>query len=155
MRGNPSPRPLAFSGRRSIPACAGEPQQDAALPHASRVYPRVCGGTISRSQGGLSARGLSPRVRGNPIKGWVDRQHERSIPACAGEPVYALLLPSALQVYPRVCGGTQFFAVVGHWSIGLSPRVRGNPLSDDFRRHTERSIPACAGEPLNPAKSAL
>ena len=29
----------------SIPACAGEPQQEAAAPDQMGVYPRVCGGT--------------------------------------------------------------------------------------------------------------
>ena len=38
--GQPARRP------RSIPACAGEPCPIAPLPISSRVYPRVCGGTL-------------------------------------------------------------------------------------------------------------
>ena len=33
------------------------------------------------------------------------------------------------------------------WSIGLSPRVRGNPRSADTTATWSRSIPACTGEP--------
>ena len=51
----------------SIPACAGEPfppQNGTAQPG---VYPRVCGGTFSSSAVSRLAKGLSPRVRGNPF----------------------------------------------------------------------------------------
>ena len=55
----------------------------------------------------------------------------------------------AIKVYPRVCGGTCLLAPVALGFLGLSPRVRGNlgrvqSLDDDFR-----SIPACAGEPID------
>ena len=33
---------------------------------AEMVYPRVCGGTRSRSSNRTAQYGLSPRVRGNP-----------------------------------------------------------------------------------------
>ena len=32
------------------------------------VYPRVCGGTRSRGCEGVKSGGLSPRVRGNPVR---------------------------------------------------------------------------------------
>ena len=63
----------------------------------------------------------------------------RSIPACAGEPIFLLRRMSA----PSVCG--------------LSPRVRGNHVRD-ARSCSRRSIPACAGEPLKrsgPARQSL
>ena len=34
---------------------------------------------------------------------------------------------------------------------GLSPRVRGNRSVEVLRRHLDRSIPACAGEPASVA----
>ena len=55
-------------GLRSIPACAGEPRP----PHS----------TLSRT----TARGLSPRVRGNPRRPGPAGSSVWSIPACAGEP---------------------------------------------------------------------
>ena len=51
-----------------------------------RVYPRVCGGTVPTAFSMMRARGLSPRVRGNPIRKIHRMMNQRSI--------------------PRVCGGT-------------------------------------------------
>ena len=71
--------------------------------------------------------GLSPRVRGNPVRlcrvvqvGAVYPRRvrgnrglelpttsaNRSIPACAGEPALSSPLGNPCRVYPRVCGGT-------------------------------------------------
>ena len=33
--------------------------------------------------------------------------------------------------------------------LGLSPRVRGNPLASHLRERASGSIPACAGEPIH------
>ena len=52
--------------------------------------------------------GLSPRVRGNR------RQVEAPI--------------ASVRVYPRVCGGTGCAMVFNSKVLGLSPRVRGNPI---------------------------
>ena len=86
VRGNLQPHHRARTGRRSIPACAGEPPIDTASPIAAPVYPRVCGGTAIRSQLNGYMCGLSPRVRGNPLDELPDGAREGSIPACAGEP---------------------------------------------------------------------
>jgi hypothetical protein len=107
---------------RSIPACAGEPNASLLLIHF-RVNPRVCGGAAVRWQsaagerwvnprvcgGAVRAllnlcRGQSPRVRGSRIQIPVSHLGERSIPACAGEPI-ASPLPGYARVNPRVCGG--------------------------------------------------
>ena len=93
--------------------------------------------------------GLSPRVRGNqqgcvPLNGL-----EGSIPACAGEPAISPPTCGLTSVYPRVCGGTPSSTAPRRSPTGLSPRVRGNPLPARRGCVTERSIPACAGEPHN------
>ena len=75
------------SSARSIPACAGEPGQPAPTWPQSRVYPRVCGGTLSKPGTPVSLYGLSPRVRGNPAKAVRIPNLVGSIPACAGEPL--------------------------------------------------------------------
>ena len=69
VRGNPPERgrQVRSPGRRSIPACAGEPISSAHLVVLIAVYPRVCGGT-----------------RLSEIRQPAQR---RSIPACAGEPL--------------------------------------------------------------------
>ena len=50
-------------------------------------------------------------------------------------------------VYPRVCGGTALDKERVYLWDGLSPRVRGNPLTINLHIAYARSIPACAGEP--------
>ena len=112
---------------RSIPACAGEPPPSPPIVGASRVYPRVCGGTPVRLDFLVRLDGLSPRVRGNRPPRGSHRRSGRSIPACAGEPNCLAYSVSLSEVYPRVCGGTGIDRVHAARRTGLSPRVRGNP----------------------------
>ena len=70
------------------------------------VYPRVCGGTALVRRTRPPERGLSPRVRGNPLAGLLAAAVLRSIPACAGEPAAGIPDQADRRVYPRVCGGT-------------------------------------------------
>ena len=91
-----------------------------------QVYPRVCGGTIISTDGETTGGGLSPRVRGNRHLHWRSGCYWRSIPACAGEPVFFWACCWVSGVYPRVCGGTAGVPRVDVPSPGLSPRVRGN-----------------------------
>ena len=132
---------------RSIPACAGEPRWVFSVCMLTRVYPRVCGGTWAIDTAYVGSIGLSPRVRGNLTGYPAVKETERSIPACAGEPLPPESLPAPTRVYPRVCGGTSN----PFPNPGLSPRVRGNPLPPRVRALSSRSIPACAGEPASTA----
>ena len=91
------------------------------------VYPRVCGGTAISLRSKPVALGLSPRVRGNLRYGDQALAHERSIPACAGEPRAWVTPSKSAAVYPRVCGGTTHSPHYPQSDKGLSPRVRGNP----------------------------
>ena len=144
--------------RRSIPACAGEPRLMSGTKGFYKVYPRVCGGTISASASPPATNGLSPRVRGNRTpSGWAAAP-TGSIPACAGEPRRRPYLRPKARVYPRVCGGTGLGRTAARPVPGLSPRVRGNPLYPGVYTTRIRSIPACAGEPPTqdrPAGSGL
>ena len=95
----------------------------------------------------LTHSGLSPRVRGNPVR--VDDKDNLigSIPACAGEPRKAQHKGCTRTVYPRVCGGTYAAVCAMQPRPGLSPRVRGNLLLRVALDDIHGSIPACAGEP--------
>ena len=179
VRGNPSSPVDPGAHRRSIPACAGEPQPVISLPCVSAVYPRVCGGTLPplptpARHTGLSPRvrgnpkhfpwrrwrfGLSPRVRGNRRNPDGNSRRNRSIPACAGEPRSSSPEPSSSPVYPRVCGGTGIRRRTSWTAGGLSPRVRGNPSVIPGLGGPGGSIPACAGEPawkwLSPGTSKV
>ena len=133
VRGN---RRMGFCRRRnggSIPACAGEPFVMRGHSAPLTVYPRVCGGTDSNRCQAAARPGLSPRVRGN-------RSSAHAAAAGWG-------------VYPRVCGGTVLPSIAAASPIGLSPRVRGNRWADRVSPSPNGSIPACAGEPVNPCQT--
>ena len=131
----------------SIPACAGEPPARDVWMVLRQVYPRVCGGTGGASERGDILQGLSPRVRGNRVGLARSAKANRSIPACAGEPVLPARWLRRCRVYPRVCGGTDATCCQPATTFGLSPRVRGNPCHPASSIAMMRSIPACAGEP--------
>ena len=80
-----------------------------------------------------------------------------SIPARAGEPFRCDLVLDECppRVYPRACGGTGHYGAVGpFWTLGLSPRVRGNPAPEVPRqRHNRGLSPRVRGNP--PKNSAL
>ena len=116
-----------FAQARSIPACAGEPQNRVCACRLMSVYPRVCGGA--------------------PTLYSVPTASERSIPACAGEPSASLLARALSRVYPRVCGGAVLPTGPAVPLKGLSPRVRGSLGKLPNPIYVLRSIPACAGEP--------
>ena len=147
VRGNLGPVGTPGVRGGSIPACAGEPRCPPGGCAASRVYPRVCGGTPRREGHMRQVEGLSPRVRGN--RGTISARRPRagSIPACAGEPGSRTQRSRAGRVYPRVCGGTRARRCRSSAPSGLSPRVRGNHHRPRPHRGRVGSIPACAGEP--------
>ena len=154
VRGNRGVVALGVGAGGSIPACAGEPCAGGNIPSPGQVYPRVCGGTVGDDPGRAPLRGLSPRVRGNPVQNEIQLAGLRSIPACAGEPQHTSSGGGPDRVYPRVCGGTLAnFAHFGNGE-GLSPRVRGNPRLHRGIIPPGRSIPACAGEPRIPSGTA-
>ena len=96
----------------------------------------------------LAARGLSPRVRGNPLPGVHLRLPARSIPARAGQPPCRPIEAPARRVYPRACGATLGPHVEAMtFDTGLSPRVRGNLSASRAAANISGSIPARAGQP--------
>ena len=131
----------------SIPAWAGEPLESAGQRLASRVYPRVGGGTpLHQVVEGLEL-GLSPRGRGNPVRSAYSGTSPRSIPAWAGEPQVHPAGQLRRVVYPRVGGGTPIIYQEERTATGLSPRGRGNREGRVTQPGQNGSIPAWAGEP--------
>ena len=86
-------------------------------------------------------------MRGNRCQTRRSARRLRSIPAYAGEPVRHVVGNNSVRVYPRVCGGTQRPDKSPPAQLGLSPRMRGNPVQCRFQPRPQRSIPAYAGEP--------
>ncbi len=134
--------------RRSIPACAGEPWRRRLGVSRRTVYPRVRGGTASALVTAAGTAGLSPRARGNRVAPGASDESKGSIPACAGEPGCQHRESVVAGVYPRVRGGTGGRLHLHVLAQGLSPRARGNPMRGLVGSGDDRSIPACAGEPL-------
>ena len=153
--GTPGPQVLGFSLRRSIPAWAGEPGRSSWAGAIHAVYPRVGGGTGVAWPSTTYCAGLSPRGRGNRIRPVSKRCLERSIPAWAGEPLFAARAARRAAVYPRVGGGTGEIVVGQLRCIGLSPRGRGNRFFSAFGNGLIGSIPAWAGEPSDRASCGI
>ena len=65
VRGSLGPVVPAARLVRSIPACAGEPDNGVAPLLFNQVYPRVCGGAGPDIHAASCYGGLSPRVRGS------------------------------------------------------------------------------------------
>ena len=146
VRGKQRSRATKAGRRRSIPACAGEARNAGGGGRGDAVYPRVCGGSDPQLAAMMSAKGLSPRVRGKRPGSSAAKPASGSIPACAGEAQRPAGKPIARWVYPRVCGGSAVGVPTAPVCEGLSPRVRGKPDRQHGRAVGIRSIPACAGE---------
>ena len=87
-----------------IPAHAG---QTVLLPGGGRVhgvYPRACGADGSPFALGLTAGGLSPRMRGRLLGQKDKRDNYGFIPAHAGQTPWPWSWPVFGRVYPRACG---------------------------------------------------
>jgi len=109
----------------------------------------VCGGAPAGALNVATYQGLSPRVRGSQTGQSIYPIGEGSIPACAGEPHLDRIGFHSDEVYPRVCGGAIVDMIMFLALQGLSPRVRGSRRLPHRRLGGDRSIPACAGEPLS------
>ena len=125
VRGKRSRDHAERNPHRSIPACAGEARTTAGSYTEWTVYPRVCRGSPGTSTSTSGGYGLSPRVRGKRGAGFAAQAAHRSIPACAGEAADTPAIDFVAEVYPRVCGGSEYQSPKPDVGEGLSPRVRG------------------------------
>ena len=75
-----------LGARGSIPAYAGLPVGLPMRSTTSWVYPRVCGATEMQEADGTPSEGLSPRMRGYPLRCLFCVREKGSIPAYAGLP---------------------------------------------------------------------
>ncbi|MDK2955366.1 MAG: hypothetical protein PWQ57_862 [Desulfovibrionales bacterium] len=113
-------------------------------------HPRVCGGDGVISVASRRMRGPSPRVRGRRLGDGSAAARHGTIPACAGETAVVPSRAFWTGDYPRVCGGDIYQSLRIFGSAGPSPRVRGRPPSSRLARFGLGTIPACAGETVEP-----
>ena len=131
-----------------IPACAGKPGGDLGQRLRAEDYPRVCGEAVAGASRLRIAMGLSPRVRGSPVRGVRQRVAGGIIPACAGKPAGIRARRPLPWDYPRVCGEAVYVIYATGLQQGLSPRVRGSRWRIALVAVMPRIIPACAGKPV-------
>ena len=130
-----------------IPADAGEPKSNTPQTPALWAYPRGRGGTSLMCVTGLANGGLSPRTRGNLLRGGPIHHGGGPIPADAGEPTACPSSPGPPRAYPRGRGGTASILSELKRREGLSPRTRGSPELGQCHSLSLGPIPADAGEP--------
>ena len=153
VRGTQYDSPGEGTGRRFIPACAGNSPRVAGSGRSAAVHPRVCGELTVTLSLTATAAGSSPRVRGTP-----GHQHRcggrgRFIPACAGNSRGTRRRLPGRSVHPRVCGELAILAPGPNWPGGSSPRVRGTRRRCPVAVGYGRFIPACAGNSHTAAAS--
>ena len=145
VRGTPRRRCGGRSGRRFIPACAGNTCGTSRGIWDRPVHPRVCGEHLVLAVRHHSPSGSSPRVRGTHGAAALAFDGDRFIPACAGNTDGRRRRSSAVAVHPRVCGEHAAILGDGDQFGGSSPRVRGTQSMRGAARDENRFIPACAG----------
>ena len=140
------PRPRRGGrGRRFIPACAGNIDENSNRNLSGSVHPRVCGEHSSTRPLMASTPGSSPRVRGTCYQAERAVAVGRFIPACAGNMPVSKAITQLLSVHPRVCGEHHGRVLLAIGFTGSSPRVRGTSATSGSARRRGRFIPACAG----------
>ena len=110
---------------RFIPARAGNASTLPTCSWGCTVHPRACGERLRLRCHSAAVFGSSPRVRGTPTQ-------------TSG-------ISHRNPVHPRACGERFIWSQLRKATIGSSPRVRGTHPSELVRPHSERFIPARAG----------
>ena len=144
-RGTPSGNVPGSTGRRFIPAGAGNTRSPHARHFIRAVYPRWRGEhTLAAAQADI-ANGLSPLARGTLYDNGQFFAPGRFIPAGAGNTSYTLLASEERSVYPRWRGEHRLLQHYIRVHAGLSPLARGTRVDNCSDRKVLRFIPAGAG----------
>ena len=133
--------------QRPIPAPAGEPALHRPPDRRPTAYPRTCGGANRAPGWRKSCRGLSPHLRGSRRANQSVLAGRGPIPAPAGEPCPSRPTRSSWRAYPRTCGGASDLFPLKPGIPGLSPHLRGSPITPRPCPPAGGPIPAPAGEP--------
>ena len=136
------------TGRRIIPARAGQTVWRSTRSRRPADHPRACGANLCWRAPMSAVRGSSPRVRGKRTTQVPHMQAARIIPARAGQTQYSRLFRRARPDHPRACGANSAMAASIIWVSGSSPRVRGKRRQGREARRQRRIIPARAGQTL-------
>ena len=144
-RGTEMRCPVVNVRRRFIPAWAGNRPNEAAEPCSPSVHPRVGGEQKRCGNLVFALYGSSPRGRGTVVMVAKPIQHDRFIPAWAGNSRSATERPIAGPVHPRVGGEQSRSCRRKRKTNGSSPRGRGTAVDCVRPFRVSRFIPAWAG----------
>ena len=139
------------TGKRFIPASAGNTSPAPVVFNRPPVHPRERGEHIAVEPVGWGDYGSSPRARGT----LTPREHIcgefRFIPASAGNTTCSCSTSTAATVHPRERGEHPRRLRHPHRGAGSSPRARGTPRTWPNKGLWRRFIPASAGNTPSPA----
>ncbi len=131
---------------RIIPAHAGQTHGRWKAPSATTDHPRACGANPASDPWSSDPSGSSPRMRGKPAPDGSSHQHDRIIPAHAGQTRPPRPRRPLRPDHPRACGANVCKLNLVHAFSGSSPRMRGKLRVAEEIAATHRIIPAHAGQ---------
>ena len=153
MRGKRCRVDLGVSGRRIIPAPAGQTRLRPGIWRIRSDHPRTCGANDDRAVRTRRPPGSSPHMRGKPQAGHRRAHWLRIIPAHAGQTAALTGMGLAYADHPRTCGANPCHIPFTWLMVGSSPHMRGKRTVRDLRTPHRRIIPAHAGQTLLPLTS--
>ena len=128
-----------------IPAGAGRRQSGRGGHCGPQDHPRGCGEKPAIGVRARTARGSSPRVRGEEDYASDAAKASRIIPAGAGRSFHIGFDGADYRDHPRGCGEKHSLLVGRRLPQGSSPRVRGEVVCTRGATVGSRIIPAGAG----------
>ena len=146
MRGKRMVAGIWQTGRRIIPAHAGQTPPSTTRDTCRPDHPRACGANLFDSSSSTHAVGSSPRMRGKQGRVRADPIRRRIIPAHAGQTRTPSSRSRPPPDHPRACGANYNGTYSTFDDLGSSPRMRGKRQADRRGRGPDRIIPAHAGQ---------
>ena len=148
-RGTPlSCASVGHSGRRFIPAHAGNTPSASAPPSSGPVHPRTRGEHDKTATLWDATTGSSPHTRGTRGQSTWRLTSTRFIPAHAGNTAFSVTLTPHISVHPRTRGEHREPLSIKFRFDGSSPHTRGTLSTPVAVRQGPRFIPAHAGNTL-------
>ena len=133
------------TGRRFIPACAGNAILVSLPTISPKVHPRMRGERIDLYIITQGPNGSSPHARGTLEETTINPLITRFIPACAGNALMESTPVGYCSVHPRMRGERWRQDPADQAQRGSSPHARGTLRGLFNPAHDRRFIPACAG----------
>ena len=133
------------SGRRFIPACAGNASPARSGGPRGPVHPRMRGERTTHRIRSAAHGGSPPHARGTRSVFKTVLHRDRFIPACAGNANWRFRARCVGTVHPRMRGERGKCSRCPHVQRGSSPHARGTHLNGTHNPEKLRFIPACAG----------